>query len=112
MDHLKPQREWLTIPTLPCIEIEETLSFWELLGFKITYKQTRPYQYGIVERGGFELHFGRVKGMHAGSNLYNGCLIMVSDAGKVYTEFTQIFKANLGKIPHSGIPRISRMRPG
>lgn len=112
MEQLKQQKEWMTIPSLPCIEIEETLSFWEMLGFEITYKQTRPYQYGVIERGGFELHFGRVKGMDAERNFYNGCLIMVYDAEKVYNEFSQKFKETMGKIPHAGIPRISRMKPG
>ncbi|MFC3199856.1 hypothetical protein ACFOET_19715 [Parapedobacter deserti] len=106
------QSAWVTVPTLPCVAIEETLSFWEMLGFEITYKQTRPYQYGIVTRGGSELHFGRVKGMEASSNLYNGCLVMVPDAAEVYQEFTAVFKKRLGKIPHTGIPRISRMKPG
>lgn len=112
MEQLKQQKEWVTIPSLPCVDIEETLSFWEMLGFEISYKQTRPYQYGVVERGGFELHFGRVKGMEAERNLYNGCLIMVHDAEKVYEEFRQHFKENMGRIPHSGLPRISRMKPG
>jgi len=111
MEHQKQNRDWITIPQLPCIAIEETLSFYEMLGFVITYKMTRPYQYGIIERAGYELHFGRVKGMEAATNLYNGCLIMVSDAGNVYKEFTQKIKKNFGRIPHSGIPRISRMKP-
>lgn len=111
MKQLKHNREWMTIPSLPCAEIEETLSFWEMLGFTVTYKMTRPYQYGVIERGGYELHFGRVKGMDTTSNLYNGCLVMISDAGEVYKEFTQKFKENLGRVPHSGIPRISRMKP-
>lgn len=109
---METKKDWMTIPVLPCTSILDTLSFWEMLGFEITYTQTRPYQYGVIERGGYELHFGRVKGMDTASNLYNGCLIMVSDAEKVYKEFTQRFKENLGKIPHSGIPRISRMKPG
>lgn len=106
------QKAWVTVPTLPCVAIEDTLSFWEMLGFEITYKQTRPYQYGVVARGGSELHFGRVKGMEAGSNVYNGCLVLVPDAEAVYLEFTTAFKEKLGKIPHAGIPRISRMKPG
>lgn len=103
---------WVTVPMLPCVAIEETLSFWEMLGFEITYKQTRPYQYGVVVRGGSELHFGRVKGMEAADNVYNGCLVVVPDVGEVYREFTATFKETLGRIPHTGIPRISRMKPG
>lgn len=112
MENRKHQKEWITIPVLPCISILETLSFWETMGFEITYKQTRPYQYGVVKRNGYELHFARVKGMDAASNLYNGCLIMVSDAAYVYKEFVNKLKELLGRVPYSGIPRISRMKPG
>src|SRR5687768_6757010 len=104
-------KEWKTIPVLTCTEIEETLAFWELLGYTATYKQMRPYQYGVVERGGGQLHFARVKGTSAPNN-FTGCLVMVSDAEKVHREFTQHFKKGYGKIPGAGIPRISRMKPG
>lgn len=106
------RRAWVTVPMLPCVTIEETLSFWEMLGFEITYKQTRPYQYGVVARGGSELHFGRVKGMDAGGNEYNGCLVVVPGVEAAYQEFTATFKQKLGRVPHTGIPRISRMKPG
>lgn len=105
------EKEWLTIPILPCIAIEETLAFWAALGFNVIYKQTRPYQYGIITRGGYQLHFGGVKGMEAKDNLYS-CLVTVSDAGKVYQKFIQKFKEAFGKVSNSGIPRISRMKPG
>ncbi len=104
--------EWITIPILPCISIEETLQFWQALGFDTTYKQTHPYQYGVVERGGHQLHFGRVKGMEAANNFYTGCLIAVPDAGDVYHEITQRLKQHFGRVPHTGIPRVSRMKPG
>jgi hypothetical protein len=104
--------EWITIPILPCVSIEETLQFWQVLGFAITYRQTHPYQYGVVERGGHELHFGRLKGMEAANNFYAGCLIAVPDAGNVYHEITQRMKQHIGRVPHAGIPRVSRMKPG
>jgi hypothetical protein len=103
--------EWITIPILPCVSIEETLHFWQALGFEITYKQTHPYQYGVVERGGHQLHFGRLKGMDAANNFYTGCLIAVPDAGDVYYEITQLLKQHIGRVPHAGIPRVSRMKP-
>ncbi|RPD40069.1 hypothetical protein [Chitinophaga barathri] len=104
-------KEWMTVPVLPCIELEDTLTFWELLGFTTTYKQLRPYQYGAVARNGYELHFVRVKGIGPANN-YSGCLVMVSDAEKVHREFTRQFKKGYGKIPNAGTPRISRMKPG
>lgn len=65
-----------------------------------------------MTRGGSELHFGRVKGMDATGHLYNGCLVVGPAVEAVYREFTATFKEKLGRIPHSGIPRISWMKPG
>lgn len=97
------------MPVLPCKAIGETLAFWENLGFTITYRQDRPYQYGVVERNGHQLHFVRVKGAEAG---YSGCLIMVADVGQAYAGFCAALKSRLGRVPNTGVPRISRMRPG
>src|SRR5687767_10766923 len=111
MKSMKQQKEWRTIPVLPCISIIDTLSFWQTIGFEITYKQTRPYQYGIVERNGHSLHFAGRKGLDKTNN-FSTCLVIVSDIDKVYQIFTQKLKENLGSIPRSGIPRISQMKPG
>jgi hypothetical protein len=105
-------REWVTIPVLSCLSIEKTLNFWELLGFRITYKQTRPYPYGVAERAGSQLHFTAVRAGREMNQSFTGCLVTVPDVEKVYQEFTQKLKAGLGKIPNTGIPRISRMKPG
>lgn len=104
-------KEWMTIPVLPCVSLDETMDFWESLGFVRTYYQNRPYQYGVVERGGYELHFGRVKGLQP-ENSYNGCLIMVADVQQVHKEFSECLKAHYGKVLHAGLPRISRMKLG
>jgi hypothetical protein len=103
---------WTTVPILPCINIEETLTFWTSLGFVTTYKQTRPYQYGVVQRGGAALHFGGVKGMTPETNQYTGCLVAVQNAAAAYKSFTMCLKELLGRVPHVGLPRISRMKPG
>ncbi|SEJ04508.1 hypothetical protein SAMN05216327_105446 [Dyadobacter sp. SG02] len=103
------EKDWTTVPVLPCKAIGDTLEFWENMGFTITYRQDRPYQYGVVERNGHQLHFVRVKGAEKG---YTGCLIMVQDVGQVHADFSNALKAQLGKVPNTGVPRISRMRPG
>ena len=97
------------MPVLPCKAIGETLEFWENLGFTITYRQDRPYQYGVVERNGNQLHFVRVKGAEAG---YTGCLMMVQNVQEAHAEFCNALKTKLGRVPNKGIPRISRMQPG
>lgn len=112
MSETAARREWLTIPILPCVSVVEALDFWAMLGYTITYKQTRPYQYGVVERGGYALHFGYIKGMDKHANSYTGCLVTVQDAAAVYNEFAGRFRQHMGKVPHTGIPRISRMKPG
>jgi hypothetical protein len=103
------QKEWTTVPVLPCKAIGETLEFWENMGFTITYRQDRPYQYGVVERNGHQLHFVRVKGAEAG---YTGCLMMVENVEQVHAAFSHALKSTLGRVPNTGVPRISRMRPG
>lgn len=112
-DMTKPTKnKWVTIPILPCVSIGETLSFWQGLGYNVTYKQTRPYQYGVVARNGSALHFVTVKGMHSMNNFHTGCLVIVIDAGQVYKRFSADLKKLFGKVSHAGIPRISRMKPG
>lgn len=103
------QKDWITVPVLPCKTIGETLAFWENLGFAITYRQDRPYQYGVVERNGHQLHFVRVKGAEAG---YTGCLMMVQNVEQAHADFCNALKVGLGRVPHTGVPRISRMKPG
>jgi hypothetical protein len=100
------ERKWISIPVLPYVSVDATLTFWETLGFAITYRQDKPYKYAVVERQGCQLHFVHFKGAEA-SAVYTGCLIMIYDVEQVHKEFS----ATLGKIPTSGLPRISRMKP-
>ncbi|HEY5824512.1 MAG TPA: hypothetical protein VIT44_09110, partial [Cyclobacteriaceae bacterium] len=64
------------------------------------------------ERNGSALHFAGLKGMNAANNSYTGCLVIVGDAGEVYHQLSANLKKLLGRIPHTGIPRVSRMKPG
>jgi hypothetical protein len=104
------QNEWSTIPVLPYISMEDTLSFWQHLGFAVTYRQRSPYQYAVVERNGSQLHFTHQK--EAGSSVYYGCLMMIHNAEAVHQAFCLSLKAAIGKVPLTGLPRISRMKPG
>lgn len=104
-------KEWVTIPVLPCVSLEETVIFWETLGFERTYFQKSPYPYAVVQRGGYDLHFIRQKGLKP-EEAAHGCLIMVSEVEQVHKDFSQRLRAQMGKVPASGFPRMSRMRPG
>ncbi len=103
-------REWITIPVLKYIDIPTTLNFWETLGFKITYRQDRLYKYAVVERNGGHLHFYYNKSIEA-LTPSNGCLMIVNDIQNNYQEFVSGLKKSLGRVPTSGLPRISRMKP-
>mgnify|MGYP003577708212 CR=1 FL=1 len=100
----------MTIPILKYAAIDATLTFWETLGFKITYRQDRPYKYAVIEREGCHLHFYHNKSVDI-STPANGCLIIVNDIQIVYREFSKGLKGKLGRVPSSGLPRISRMKP-
>lgn len=104
------EKEWISIPVLPYVSIDATLTFWETLGFAITYRQDKPYKYAVIERQGCQLHFVHFKGAEV-SAAYSGCLIMIYDVEQVHKEFSDSLKATLGKVPTSGLPRISRMKP-
>lgn len=105
------QREWMSSPMLRCVVLDDTLAFWGVLGYRTTYCQHRPYKYGVVERGGYALHFFYEKGYVPGQ-IYSVCLVAVKDAAATYAEFTGSLRAHTGKVANSGIPRISKMRPG
>lgn len=103
--------EWTTVPMLPCVSLEETITFWQHLGYVTTYYQKSPYPYGVVERGGHQLHFYRLKGFKPGSG-YQGCLIMVANAAATHLELSERLRRQTGKVPTTGMPRMSRMKPG
>lgn len=87
-----------------------TLTFWETLGFKITHRQDRPYKYAVIERNGCQVHFYHNKSADI-SIQDNSCLIIVNAIEDVHHEFSGCLKSKLGKVPSSGLPRISRMKP-
>lgn len=104
-------KEWISIPVLPCVSLADTLDFWEYLGYTVSYRQNKPYPYGVVERGGYQLHFARIKGLNPEQS-YNSCLVVVSDVEQVHAAFCERLKKHLGKVPSAGLPRMSRMKPG
>jgi hypothetical protein len=104
------EKEWMSIPVLRSVSLDETLSFWESLGFERTYYQKSPYPYGVVSRGGYGIHFVHQKGLNPAESPY-GCLVMVSDVQAVHQDFSNALRERLGRVPNKGLPRISRMRP-
>lgn len=105
------QKEWMTVPVLFAASLDETLDFWEALGYKKTYYQKSPYGYGVMSRGEYGLHFIQQNGLKPEENPCN-CLVIVTDVEVVHQNFSKALKETLGRVPNKGVPRITRIRPG
>ncbi|MBG0830646.1 glyoxalase [Planomonospora sp. ID67723] len=102
-----------TVPLMPCASVEETLAFYEALGFEATYKQSKPYVYLALRWSGFHLHFGPApKGLDPAREKSGGCLVMVDAVAPYHAAFVAALRRVHGKVPGSGLPRITRYRPG
>ncbi|MEU8273514.1 glyoxalase [Microbispora bryophytorum] len=102
-----------TVPLMPCASVDETLAFYEALGFEATYKQSKPYVYLALRWSGFELHFGPApKGLDPAREESGGCLVMVDAVASYHAAFVAAMRRVYGKVLSSGLPRITRHRPG
>ena len=99
----------LTIPLLPCPSIDEIASFYEMLGFSITYRQTRPNPYVCMRLEDINLHFYGMDS-HVPEQSHSTCVIIVEDTGPLFEDFAARMRAVHGKLLISGIPRMTRPR--
>jgi hypothetical protein len=99
----------LTIPLLPCPDIDEIASFYVMLGFEITYRQTRPNPHVALRREDINLHFFGMDNFDPEQS-YGTCLVIVQDTGPLYEAFAEGMRAAHGKVLVSGIPRMTRPR--
>ncbi|MDV4151317.1 hypothetical protein R0131_10730 [Clostridium sp. AL.422] len=97
------------IPILPCQSIREQAEFFKNLGFITTGIYTAPNPYASLEYGTIEIHFYGTKKIKPSENP-NTCFVLVEDVDNIYETFITNYKKNTGKIPRSGIPRISKLR--
>ena len=93
------------IPILPCRSIDDQISFYESLGFEVTYRQKSPNVFAAIRRGAIELQFFTMKGYEP-ANSYSTCYVMVSDVDQLYADFRAGLKQSLDRIPTRGMPRI------
>ncbi|HEX2312641.1 MAG TPA: glyoxalase, partial [Thermomonospora sp.] len=102
-----------TVPLMPCASVEETLEFYGALGFEATYKQSKPYVYLALRWSGFDLHFGPPpKDLDPAREESGGCLVMVDAVAPYHAAFVEAMRRAYGKVLRSGVPRITRYRPG
>ncbi|WP_233160785.1 VOC family protein [Actinophytocola xanthii] len=87
----------LTIPLLPCPSIDEIASFYEMLGFEITYRQTRPNPHVAVRREDINLHFFGMDGYDPAQS-YSSCLVIVADTSELFEAFAAGMRSVHGKL--------------
>lgn len=97
------------IPILPCQSIKEQISFYESLGFESVEIYTSPNAYAVMKYGEIEMHFYGSKKTAPSENA-NMCYLRVGDVDSIYERFTSGLKENIGRIPRSGIPKISKLK--
>ncbi|AVT40275.1 glyoxalase [Plantactinospora sp. BB1] len=102
-----------TVPLLPCVSVDETLAFWQALGFEVTWNQRKPYLYLAFRWSGFELHYGAASaGLDPTLENTGGCLVQVGAVAPYHAAFVAAMRKTYGKVLGKGLPRITRYRPG
>ncbi|MGZ9166622.1 MAG: bleomycin resistance protein [Anaerolineales bacterium] len=98
-----------TYPLLPCGELDEAISFYETLGFRKTYRQTRPNPHAVVALEDIQIHLFGIEGFDPAQS-YGSVIITVPDPDSLYHDFAAGLRKTYGKLPVAGIPRILRPR--
>ena len=98
-----------TYPCLPCGNIDESIAFYQALGFKRTYRQLRPNPYAVVALEDIHIHLFGIEGFRAADS-YGSAIVAVPDPDHLYSAFAARLRETFGKLPAVGIPRILRPR--
>ncbi|MFE6778152.1 bleomycin resistance protein [Streptomyces sp. NPDC057702] len=98
-----------TTPVFPCPSIPETLAFYRALGFEVTFEQTRPNPYAVVERGAIALHFFGTRRYDPATSS-STCLISTDAVDDLHTAFRAGLRAAYGRVPTRGLPRIGPLK--
>jgi catechol 2,3-dioxygenase-like lactoylglutathione lyase family enzyme len=98
-----------TYSLLPCADLDESIAFYESLGFKKTYRQVRPNPYAVVALEDIHIHLFGMEGFNPADS-YGSVLIAVPDPDSLYHDFAAGLRQAYGKLPVAGIPRILRPR--
>lgn len=98
------------IPLFPCTSLNDTLTFYQALGFQVSYQQDEPYLYVAVYQGDVNLHFARLS-VYGGKNGFGAALVHVEDVQVTHHAFADGLRASYGKVPTAGTPRITRLKP-
>jgi catechol 2,3-dioxygenase-like lactoylglutathione lyase family enzyme len=98
-----------TYPCLPCGDIDESIAFYESLGFERTYRQVRPNPYAVVALEDMQIHLFGIEGFDPAES-YGSVIVAVPDPDSLYHDFAAGLRKTHCKLPVAGIPRILRPR--
>jgi hypothetical protein len=98
-----------TVPLLPCASIDDVAAFYEVLGFRTTYRQRKPNPAVGLQREDIGLQFFEIEGFDPADS-YGSCLVVTPDLEGLHGAFTAGMRAAYGKVLVSGIPRMTRPR--
>jgi catechol 2,3-dioxygenase-like lactoylglutathione lyase family enzyme len=98
-----------TYACLPCADLDQSIAFYQSLGFKPTYRQLRPNPYAVVALEDIHIHLFGMDGFNP-EHSYGTVIVVVPDPDSLYSAFAAGLRQAFGKLPVSGIPRILRPR--
>ncbi|HMD80271.1 MAG TPA: VOC family protein, partial [Anaerolineales bacterium] len=98
-----------TYPCLPCGDLDESIAFYESLGFKKIYRQVRPNPYAVVALEEIQIHLFGMEGFNPAES-YGSVIVAVPDPDKLYQDFAAGLRRVHGKLLVAGIPRMTRPR--
>jgi catechol 2,3-dioxygenase-like lactoylglutathione lyase family enzyme len=96
-------------PVLPCPDLEEALDFYQALGFEVTFKQLRPYACAVVRLADLHIHLAAIDGFDPTAS-YASAIITAPDLEGMRERFASGLRAQRGKVPVAGIPRMLPIR--
>ncbi|RJQ83460.1 VOC family protein [Pseudonocardiaceae bacterium YIM PH 21723] len=97
-----------TVPGLRTHAIDPVADFYAALGFDIAFRQTAPYGFLTVRRGGIELNFYASQGFDPNTSTH-GCLVLTEDVDALYTQFLAGLSKAFGSVPNAGVPRVGAL---
>ncbi len=98
-----------TYPLLPCRDLDESIAFYESLGFKRTYRQLKPNPAAVVAREDWHIHLFGMPDFKP-EDSYGSVIVVVPDPDALYRDFAAGLRSVHGKLPVKGFPRILRPR--
>jgi len=78
-----------TYPLLPCRELDESIAFYEVLGFKRTYRQLRPNPSAVVQYEDIHLHLFGIDGFNPADS-YGSVIVVVPDTDALFANLQSV----------------------